>query len=99
MATKVYRGNVSIILNTKQEVALKADPEGQFNATNAEECYKTLVALAKKHKASICKWALYLPEGGSVPVLIATRWGAPQIGILKPRSDGGAARKTVIKLA
>jgi hypothetical protein len=100
MATKVFESNVSIILNTKGEIALKRDHEGRFNAENAKECYETVLRLAKTKKAPVNKYSLFLTEGGTEPVLLANRYGNPYIALLPKRADGtqSVARK-VTKLA
>lgn len=98
MASKAFNGNVSIIRNTKGEVALKRDPEGKFNAANAAECYSTMRELAKKHKLPVNKYSLFVPEGGTEPVLLANRYGNPYIALLPKRSDA-VKKSAVTKLA
>lgn len=100
MASKVFEGNVSIILNTKGEIALKRDPEGKFNAGNAGECYQTLAKLAKTRKAAVNKYALFVVDNGTEPVMLANRYGNPYIALLPKRAEGGGSRKAgVTKLA
>jgi len=99
MSAKTFEGSVSIVLNTKGEIALKKDSEGKFTAENAVECYETLTKLAKARKAAINKYSLYIPEGGTEPVLLANRFGNPYIALLAKRADGQAKRSTVTKLA
>jgi hypothetical protein len=99
MASKAFEGAVSIVRNTKGEIALKKDAEGKFNATNAAECYQTLTGLAKKLKAPVNKYSLFLVDGGTEPVLLANRYGNPYIALLPKRADGGVKRSTVEKLA
>jgi hypothetical protein len=98
MASKTFEGNVSIVKNTKDEVALKKDAEGKFNAGNAAECYGTMQKLAKQHKASINKYSLFIADGGTEPVLLANRYGNPYIALLPKRADG-ENRSKVTKLA
>lgn len=99
MSAKTFEGGVSIVKNTKGEIALKRDPEGKFNAGNAAECYGTMQQLAKKLKASINKYSLFLVEGGTEPVLLANRYGNPYIALLPKRSENAVKRGAVTKLA
>ena len=98
MSAKTFEGSVSIVLNTKGEIALKKDLEGKFTAENAVECYETLTKLAKARKAAINKYSLYIPEGGTEPVLLANRFGNPYIALLAKREAGTKTGK-VVKLA
>ena len=99
MTAKTFEGNVSIVKNTKGEIALKRDVEGKFNASNAVECHDTMQALAKKLKASINKYSLFLVDNGTEPVLLANRYGNPYIALLPKRGEGETKRGTVTKLA
>ncbi len=99
MASKSFEGQVSIIKNTKGEIALKRDPEGKFGATNAAECYGKLTELAKKLKAPINKYSLFIADGGTEPVMLANRFGNPYIALLPKRDGGNAKRSAVTKLA
>jgi hypothetical protein len=98
MSAKTFEGAVSIVLNTKGEIALKKDPEGKFTAANAAECYETLAKLAKSRKAAINKYSLFVTEGGTEAVLLANRYGNPYIALLAKREAGKAGSK-VVKLA
>ena len=99
MSAKTFDGSVTIVLNTKGEIALKRDPEGKFSAENAKECYDTMSKLAKARKASINKYSLFMVESGTEPVLLANRYGNPYIALLPKRADGQAKRNAVTKLA
>jgi hypothetical protein len=99
MSAKTFEGGVSIIKNTKGEIALKRDPEGKFSADNAGECHAKLTELSKKLKAPINKYSLFVADGGTEPVLLANRFGNPYIALLPKRGDGGAKRNAVTKLA
>jgi hypothetical protein len=99
MSAKTFEGSVSIVRNTKNEIALKRDPEGRFNAGNAAECYSTMQQLAKKNKFPINKYSLFIADGGTEVVLLANRFGNPYIALLPKRSEGGAKRNAVTKLA
>ena len=92
---KPYAGNVSIILDTKGRIAVKADAAGKFSDANAAECWATMVALAKKHKAEA---KCFKPEGGTIPRIL-DGYGKPYMALLSPLPDGGNGRKTVTKLA
>lgn len=97
---KIYRGNVSVILNTKGEIALRGDEDGRFSHESVSELYKTMQSLAKKHKASI---RMYKPEAdGDTPLLFTDRWGKPYLAVLPARKAPGPVthiRPTVTKLA
>lgn len=102
--SKVFRGPVSIILNTRNEIALKRDPEGKFSAESASELYETLTRLAKRYKAPINKYTLFIADGGKNPVLLANRFGAPYLALLPDAAAAAAPgatayKKTVKKLA
>ena len=56
-------------------------------------------ALAKKLKASINKYSLFLVDNGTEPVLLANRYGNPYIALLPKRGDGETKRGSVTKLA
>lgn len=99
MSAKTFEGGVSIIKNTKGEIALKRDPEGKFSASNAVECHAKLTELSKKLKAPINKYSLFVADGGTEPVLLANRFGNPYIALLPKRSEGGGKRNAVTKLA
>lgn len=99
MAAKTFEGNVSIVKNTKGEIALKRDPEGRFNAGNAAECYQKLVELSKKLKAPVNKYSLFIVDGGTEPVLLVNRYGNPYIALLPKRDGVVAKRSSVTKLA
>ncbi len=99
MSAKTCEGSVSIVKNTKGEVALKRDPEGKFDARHAAECYNIMQQLAKKNKLPINKYSLFIPEGGTEAVLLANRYGNPYIALLPKRGDGDTKRGTVTKLA
>jgi hypothetical protein len=98
MSAKTFEGSVSIVRNTKGEIALKRDPEGKFSAANAAECYSTMTQLAKKHKLPVNQYCLFTPDGGTEPVLLANRYGNPYIALL-PKRDGSVKRGSVTKLA
>lgn len=99
--SKLYIGRCSVVLNTKGEIALRKDAEGAFSAENADELYKKMQELARKHKASISPWSLFIAEGGTTPVLLADRFGNPRLCVLPPRKEGtgNARRQSVKKLA
>ena len=99
MSSKTFDGNVSIVLNTKGEIALKKDAEGKFSAENAAECHQTMTKLAKARKASINKYSLFMVEGGTEPVLLSNRYGNPYLALLPKRADGQVKRNAVTKLA
>lgn len=100
MAAKTFEGNVSVVLNTKGEIALKKDIEGKFSAENAAELYQTMTKLAKARKVSINKYSLFVTDGGTEAVLLANRYGNPYIALLAKRADGGGVKRNqVTKLA
>lgn len=99
MSAKTFEGSVSIVKNTKGEIALKRDPEGQFSAANAGECHQKLVELSKKLKAPVNKYSLFIADGGTEPVMLANRFGNPYIALLPKRDGVTAKRNAVTKLA
>ena len=107
MSAKTFEGSVSIVLNTKGEIALKRDLEGSFNAVNASECYLKMKHLAMSTKKGdgypINKYSLYIPEGvveGSAQaVLLANRYGNPYLALLPKRAEGSKPVSKVVKLA
>ena len=99
MSAKTFEGSVSIVKNTKGEIALKRDPEGKFSAANATECHAKLTELSKKLKAPINKYSLFVADGGTEPVMLANRFGNPYIALLPKRGDGNTKRNAVTKLA
>jgi hypothetical protein len=99
MSNKTFEGSVSVVRNSKGEIALKRDPEGKFTAADAPEVYGKMQEFSKKLKASINKYSLFVPEGGTEPVLLANRYGNPYIALLPKRDESVASRKTVTKLA
>jgi hypothetical protein len=99
MSAKTFEGSVSIVKNTKGEIALKRDNEGSFTAKDASEIYSKLVELAKKHKASINTYSLFIAESGTEPVLLANRYGNPYLALLPKRAEGSKPVSKVVKLA
>jgi hypothetical protein len=98
MSAKTFEGSVSIVKNTKGEIALKKDVDGKFSAENAGECHAKLTELSKKLKAPINKYSLFVADGGTEPVMLANRYGNPYIALLPKRGDG-MKKSTVTKLA
>jgi hypothetical protein len=103
--SKVFRGTVSVVQNTKGEIALKRDVDGQFSADNSVECNKLMHEFAKKLKAPINKYSYWVPEGvdlkTAVPVLMADRFGNPRMTMLAPVTvtEAGKPAAKVTKLA
>ena len=103
--SKVFRGTVSVVQNTKGEIALKRDVDGNFSADNAVECHGKMLEFAKKLKAPLNKWSYWVPEGvdlkTAVPVLMADRFGNPRITMLAPVTvtEAGKPAAKVTKLA
>lgn len=98
MSNKTFEGKVSVILNTKGEIALKRDPNGSWDASNAGELYAKVQELAKSKKKAINAYSLFLVDGGTEVVLLANRYGNPYIAVL-PKREGGAGKAKVTKLA
>ena len=99
MSAKTFEGSVSIVKNTKGEIALKRDPEGRFSAANAAECYAKMMELCKRLKLPVNKYSLFIADGGTEPVMLANRFGNPYIALLPKRGDGNVKRSAVTKLA
>ena len=99
MSAKTFEGSVSVVKNTKDEIALKKDAEGKYSATNASECYAKMVELSKKLKFPIHGWSLFVAKDGTEPVMLANRYGNPYIALLPKRGDGSVKKNAVTKLA
>ena len=83
---KKFIGNVSIHMHRDgARLILKSDKDGAFSNDNADELRETLKAKAKELKVDVCKWAMWEPKGGSVPVLCADRFGKPVLHVLQPK--------------
>ena len=96
--SRIFEGNVSIVANTKGEVALKRDAAGSWNATNAEELYAKALEISKAKKMPLHKWSFFKADGGKDVLLMADRYGNPRITILPPKAEG-ATKSKVTKLA
>jgi len=99
MANKTFEGTVSVVLNTKGEIALKRDANGAWDASQAEALYRKMQDLSKSKKKAINAYSLFLVEGGTEVVLLANRFGNPYIAVLPKRDGGGTNRAKVTKLA
>jgi hypothetical protein len=99
MAAKTFEGAVSIVLNSKGEIALKRDAQGKFTASDAVEIFNKMREFSKSKKATINQYSLFTPKDGTEPVLLANRYGNPYIALLPKREDGGGNKRTVTKLA
>lgn len=99
MSNRTFEGKVSVVLNSKGEIALKRDPEGAWDSSQAPALLTKVTELAKKNKASINKYSLFLTEGGTEAVLLANRYGNPYIAVLPKRDGGQSNRPKVTKLA
>ncbi len=99
MSAKTFEGSVSIVKNTKGEIALKKDADGKFSVANAVECHAKMTELSKKLKSAISKYSLFVADGGTEAVMLANRFGNPYIALLPKRGDGAVKRNVVTKLA
>jgi ABC-type nitrate/sulfonate/bicarbonate transport system ATPase subunit len=99
MSNRTFEGKVSVVLNSKGEIALKRDPEGAWDATQATALHQKMTELGKKNKASINKYSLFVTEGGTEAVLLANRYGNPYIAVLPKRDGNQPNRPKVTKLA
>jgi len=101
--SKVFRGSVSIVKNTKGEIALKKDADGVFNAENVTELHAKFMSYVKDLKAPANKWSYWIPENtdmkSAVPVLMADRFGNPRLTMMSPVTIITAAKAKVTKLA
>jgi hypothetical protein len=98
MSSKTFEGKVSVVLNTKGEIALKRDSEGAWDASQARELYLKLGELARQRNTKINEYALWIAPKGTEPVLLANRYGNPYIALLPKREDASPKQK-VTKLA
>jgi iron uptake system EfeUOB component EfeO/EfeM len=99
MSAKTFEGSVSVVKNTKDEIALKKDAEGKYSVTNASECYAKMTELSKKLKFPINKYSLFIAKDGTEPVMLANRFGNPYIALLPKRGAGSGKKNAVTKLA
>jgi hypothetical protein len=96
---QIYKGTVSIVKNTKDEIVVKKDPEGQFSHDNAAELYNTMMELGKKHKLPV---RIFKPKpNGDTALLFADKYGNPYVAYLPSDESPGkvTVRRTVTKLA
>lgn len=92
---KIYQGKVSVYSNSKNQLVVRPDSNGNFTQDNIQELYKTMCQLGKKHKLEV---RVFRPEqGGDTPVLMTDRYGKPYIALLPERKAPG--KVTVQKLA
>ena len=96
--SRIFEGNVSIVENTKGEIALKRDADGSWNHENAEALYAKALELSKKMKKPLHKWSFFKADGGKDVLLMADRYGNPRITILPPQGDK-ANKAKITKLA
>jgi hypothetical protein len=76
----IYKGKVSIFRNTKGQITVKRDDEGNFSADNADELYNKMMEFGKKLKAEV---KAFKPDAnGNTPVLLSDRYGNPYIALL-----------------
>ena len=97
-----YEGNVSVILNTKGRLVLKADPDGDWSNADPVGLLTKMMELAKEHKADP---VIYYGQGRSKGdpktdriEIRASRWkgGDPYMAML-PASSG--TNRKPVKLA
>jgi hypothetical protein len=80
---KIYQGKVSVFSNTKNQLIVKPDDEGNFSQENVAELYTTMLTLGKKNKMEV---KVYKPEaGGDTAILLSDRWGKPYVSVLPAR--------------
>ena len=96
--SRIYEGMVSIIKNTKGEIALKRDDKGDWSNENAEALKVKMLELADTMKADVHKWSYFVIDGGIDAVLMADRYGNPRLTIL-PKQEKGASKSKIEKLA
>jgi len=94
MSNRTFEGKVSVVLNSKGEIAIKRDPEGAWDSTQATALHQKMLELGKKNKASINKYSLFLTEGGTEAVLLANRYGNPYMRCYQSET---ATSPTVLK--
>jgi|TARA_R110000824_G_scaffold352679_1_gene539752 hypothetical protein len=61
---KLFEGNVSVIANTKGEIALKRDQDGAWNSTNVKQLFEKCVELSKKEGKPLNTWSFFQPSPG-----------------------------------
>lgn len=98
MSSKIFEGKVSVVRNTKGEIALKRDPEGAWDASMARELHGKMLELAKQHKAELNGYTYWVAPNGTEPVLLTRSTGVPYMALLTKRKDL-APKSKVVKLA
>ena len=96
--SRIFEGNVSLVANTKGEVALKRDLNGAWNSSNAAQLWAKAQEVSKAKTMPLHKWSFFQVEGGTDVILMADRYGNPRITILPPKAQG-ATKSKVTKLA
>lgn len=92
---KNYEGNVSVYLNTKNRIVLSEDPTGSYSNDNVEQLHKTMLSLAKKHKAEV---KVFKPDPTGTTLTIKAGYGGkPYLAMLPETASGG--RRKPVKLA
>ena len=110
--SKLFRGNVSIVTGFAkpkdgsdkliEDIRLKKDVDGAFNAENASELLAKANELSKAEKLPLNTWSFYFPVGqkkGLEPVLLADKFGKPKLTMLPPMSKKPASKSKTRKLA
>jgi hypothetical protein len=98
MSSKTFEGKVSVVENTKGEIALKREADGNWDASMAPELHGKMLELSKRLKKPVNKYSLWIAPNGTEPVLLANRYGNPYIALLPKREDS-APKQKVRKLA
>ena len=96
--SKIFEGKVSVVRNTKGEVALQRDPNGAWDSTMARELNQRMLELAKELKAELNGYTYWVAPDGTEPVLLTRKTGVPYMALLSKRKDS-APKSKVVKLA
>jgi hypothetical protein len=97
---KTFEGKCSIYMNTVGKVVLKADPEGKWEAKDADKLAKKMVDLAKANKAKVGFFEPEQPYGTKgYSAAILHKGGSPYMAILADTNKPSPqSRSRIVKL-
>ena len=97
MSRGKYNGNVSIIKNTKNAIAVKADAEGKYNQENVGELYAAMQKHNKAIEGSTLNAFTPEPKGTNLqPVLLSGLGNQPYLALLPEDSKRAGLSRIVV---